>query len=104
MVDRQKDGDRTRHLDDYGTICARDRGWRKGRVLSAKVTATQRPAMDRALLVEALSWLVANRFISISVRCRAVHNAAIALGRKEVREVVEPQLSNALLDSTGDTL
>jgi hypothetical protein len=104
MTDHKKDAGRTLQLDGPASISERDKWWRKGKVLHAKTTVTQRAALDRAVLLEALRWLVAMGYISETVRCKAIEGGATRLGRnapiysKATPLDHEPQLSDANLD------
>lgn len=106
MADSKKDAGRTLQLDDSSSMTERDTWWRKGKVLTAKTTNMQRAPLDRAILLEAMNWLVASGHIDPVTRECAFKMGAHHLGRttpfKPTKLNYEPHLSSALLDRADD--
>jgi hypothetical protein len=108
MSDHKKDAGRTLQLDDSASMAERDTWWRKGKVLNGKVTNMQRAGLDRAILLEAMNWLVASGHIDPVTRECAFKMGTHHLGRTEPLYSkatpidFEPHLSSATLDRAED--
>jgi hypothetical protein len=69
------------HQDGLPSIEARDKAWRKGRIVGSRTSPIMRPSLDRALMVEGINQLVLTYNIQPQDVTAAFTTAAKILGR-----------------------